>query len=76
MSWRNGRPDGWKNPYTKTGETLGMWALYEAGADAYEEGLKKDAFISFGDGKIADIHISGVELQGPGYLVFIPEEKE
>ena len=54
MSWKNGRPDGWKNPHLKHHYSsispteckcwyCTEWRAYEAGADAYAKGIWKMA---------------------------------
>ena len=74
---RQYRPEGWVNPYLEkpiTGEWKLPSVLFEEGADAMLEGLKKESFVSFGSGEIEGIYMPELHLQGPGYLVFIPEE--
>ena len=69
------RPDDWKNPFANgegflspTAETV--MNIYEAGADAYEEGLKKDGIYTYG------FHFPDLDdaREVSGYWVFIPEE--
>ncbi len=63
------RPEGWKNPYSKTTcmECYDESGAFEAGADAMLEGLKSDG-THFPKG------FSTAHLMKKGYLVFIPEE--
>lgn len=72
------RPPGWRCPY------LGKKAnrYYELGADAYEEGLKKEALYSLTDEcmvcKAGVNSLACLEMTShrKGYLVFIPDEEE
>ena len=69
------RPEGLKNPYKshpiKYVSPGDYWRIFEAGADAMLEGLKKE-------GKHTDTLPQGfhVNVDMKGYLVFIPEDKE
>ena len=91
------RPNGWVNPYIEkcpvfsedfSNPNKGKAYAYEAGADAYEEGLKKEGKrIEPGDelslmwqkpakntGEVSQRgHIYSGDIRG--YLVFIPEEE-
>ena len=68
------RPEGMEeNPYKALeympdGKLISL--AYEAGADAYEEGLKKDGVYTYGD------HTPDIEdaPKVSGYWCFIPEE--
>jgi len=66
MSEETWRPDGWKNPYPKTGETLGMFALYEAGANAMLEALWKLAGESPTGTFTLDSHTITIYSEGRG----------
>ena len=83
------RPEGWENPHKETQEELGdliadktmqavKIACYEAGADAYEEGLKREALQEYGISKPRADMPAMLTIAVPdkrGYLVFIPEEE-
>ena len=84
------RPDGWRNPHKKdtvmTSTREGAkYRVYEAGADAMLEGLKKhslhaeyleDFIISTAVKADKDWAEDFYEnMPAKGYLVFIPEEK-
>ena len=60
-SWR---PEGWDNPYPQEGEETGTYwteLVFEEGADAMLESLKKDG-----------THQTDI----PGTVVFIPDDEE
>ena len=81
------RPENWKNPYKKsTTEDFGLgeqavygweYPVYEAGADAMLEGLKREGSHLNGDtiipavGEYPEIHCPG---GNKGWLIIIPEE--
>ena len=70
MSWR---PEGWGNRYSKEHEEDGMFSryeLFEAGADAMLEKLKATGVYSPNWSE----PILGIE-PGPGWMVFIKEQK-
>lgn len=83
MNWR---PDRWKNPYHKTEKALGTvvkfneypeFEIFEAGADAMLEALKKNRMYSLDEEKMV---LSAVDILqksgcGKGWLVFIPKEQ-
>lgn len=84
------RPEGWKNPYPYNPNPIPKlnntaYNAYEAGADAYEEGLKKQGLY----GEMCEDYIIWREvrlddpdwaeafyksIKGKGWLVFIEEE--
>lgn len=77
------RPEGWKNPHKLNldkpclnKELPEAWniepaySVFEAGADAYEEGLKKEG--EHFDGSCPHKYFNGKK----GHLIFIPEEGE
>ena len=80
------RPKGWDNPFTKgaNGEENTSYWDFEAGADAYEELIKKDAL--YGESGEDFLIATKVKLEnrgwaepffktleGKGHLVFIKE---
>ena len=78
------RPKGWENPYkpSNPNEGCGKEDIYEAGADAMLEGLKKD---SFPVGRlISSVFLTNlpydatlIEYEGKkGHLVFIEDKEE
>lgn len=88
MSWR---PDGWVNPYHITERALGTevkfnqypeFEVYEAGADAVLEALKKEARLEKHKycTELIKIHLDGtvtIETSPKyGWLVFIEESNE
>jgi rubrerythrin len=67
MSWR---PEGWKNPHTKTPQS---YAAFEAGADGMVEALKKKGAWMTPD----QMKLLAPERAYPyGWIVFIPAEQE
>lgn len=74
------RPKGWENPYIDeryVQEPLVVeGAIYEAGADAYEEGLKKEAihiYTAKGWEYLRESYEEWLHGNKPGYIVFIEE---
>ena len=70
------RPEGWENP-CDDGRPMTVinkmrFNAYEAGADAYAEGLKKEG--QHTDGKSSTLSISVLPYQ-KGTLVFIPDKE-
>ena len=69
------RPPGFKNPYEPNGYATEEYldhgardkSIFEAGADAMQEGLKKGIKPTLKPGRIGDSFV--------GYAVFIPEEE-
>ena len=78
------RPEGWKNPHKLGKGILGITDpccvrvlrenSYEAGADAYEEALKKSGVYTYGN-HTPDIDLDGAPEES-GYWCFIPQEVE
>ncbi len=76
------RPEGWGNPhlihkenptFRERREGLNRYNDYEAGADAYEKGLKEEGIFTYGAGHYPDIE---VPKEVSGYWCFIPDEAE
>ncbi len=71
------RPKGFKNSYARNPEPTVLnpeYRAFEAGADAYEEGLKKQSeegdYVYF----TGEFLLPSNFLSDKGYLVFIPED--
>ena len=78
------RLEGWVNPYPRGSMAqpenipeLVLYDLYEAGADAMLEALRKDGKY-FGRGSVVneDAYPDKKWVNVSGYLVFIPEDTE
>lgn len=79
------RPEGWKNPYFRSGDfgdgqiswnEQPEFSTFEAGADAMLEALKKEATYLKNDGTAPYGYVLGkiLKLAEKGWLVFIPDE--
>ena len=80
MSWKNNRPDGWSNPYHKTGDfgdgeqswnEQPEFSAYEDGADAILEALKKEGIYKVETGR--EWRTEAFRRR-KGWVVLIPEE--
>lgn len=83
------RPEGWENPYHESYRGYSLvdgkrlpnvmgHSIFEAGADAMLEGLKKDAYAHIRNeyDPLYEFGIDETEHLPKGYLVFIPEEEK